>query len=120
MRKKIVSGLLATAAVGTMFTVGATPALAAIKGNCTGITCLAADVYPGAGSDTKHKYVQDATVSITDGIPRKLTVFIAGDSWTSPGKVKSYKVNVKKYYPNGTLVCGKFAGSTGPACFPLK
>lgn len=113
MKKQIASVLTATAALGAMATINAGTAHADVKATCNATFCIAADIYDGSGG---VKRVADATVSVRDGVARRLKIFIASDSWTAPTARLSYKVAMNKNYRDGTLVCGSAVGATNHAC----
>jgi hypothetical protein len=119
LRNKIASALTATVAAGGLLTAVATPAEAAVKSTCNGRVCLAADIFL---DHDKIFLVNDATVSVTDGIARRLVVFIKNDRWPKGNHVelrKRYKVDVNKRYPKGTLVCGDQVNGTAAACVTI-
>ncbi|RSM75130.1 hypothetical protein DMH04_38950 [Kibdelosporangium aridum] len=113
MTKRIASVLTAAAAMGTLFTINAGTAHADVKAYCNASFCIAADIYDGSGG---VKRVADATVSVRDGDPLRLKIFIASDSWTAPTPRVRYKVAMNKNYRDGTLVCGSAVGATNHAC----
>jgi hypothetical protein len=87
-------------ATGALTLLGTRPASAAIDGNCQGVVCIAID--------HNDSFVNDATVSVTDGGAAHLHIFIGNrtDVW-SPGYQSSFRTAVGWAFDGGTLVCGE-------------
>jgi hypothetical protein len=116
MIKRIASAATAIAAAGVALTLTAAPADAAVKSTCDSVTCFAVDVYEDGGSQV---LVRDATVSVTDGLKRRLNVFTGSRHWASATPVLKYKIALNGKFARGTLLCGAPVGATAAACVTL-
>ncbi|MFJ6673613.1 hypothetical protein ACIQMJ_21095 [Actinosynnema sp. NPDC091369] len=95
---KTISAVFAALAVsGTLGVIGSAPAQAYVKSACDGAICLAADIVGNT--------VKNATASTNDGAPAHLNIYVAGDSWWSPGNVREFRQEINRAYDFGTWVC---------------
>ncbi|MFJ6673614.1 hypothetical protein ACIQMJ_21100 [Actinosynnema sp. NPDC091369] len=91
------AGFSALAVAGTLSVIGSAPAQASIRSACDGAICIAADIVGYT--------VKNATASTNDGAPAHLNIYVAGDSWWSPGDVREFRQEINRAYNNGTWVC---------------